>query len=76
MREEITKEVMRVFNQEADVDDVVTNIINITTIKNFDKLKSDQDREFVKAWSKITTVTINDEGFYMLDLIPEPGFKI
>jgi hypothetical protein len=44
-------------------------------IKNFDKLRTDSDRQFVKAWSKITTVTINDSGLYMLDMIPDPGFS-
>jgi hypothetical protein len=44
-------------------------------IKNFDKLKTEEDREFVKTWSKITTVTINNDGLYMLDMIPYPGFS-
>lgn len=44
-------------------------------IKNFDKLKTEEDREFVKTWSKITTVTINSDGLYMLDMIPDPGFS-
>ena len=44
-------------------------------IKNFDKLKTEEDREFVKTWSKITTVTINSHGLYMLDMIPDPGFS-
>jgi len=44
-------------------------------IKNFDKLKTEEDSEFVRTWSKITTITINDDGFYMLDIIPEPGFS-
>ncbi len=42
-------------------------------IKNWDKLKTDGDRRFVKCWSKITTVTINDDGVYMLDIIPYPA---
>lgn len=41
-------------------------------IKNFDKLKTEEDKEFVRVWSKITTVTINDDGIYMLDMIPHP----
>ena len=44
-------------------------------IKNFDKLKSEYDKDFVKNWSKITTITINDDGRFMIDLIPEPGFS-
>jgi hypothetical protein len=44
-------------------------------IKNFDKLKTEADREFVIAWSKITTVTINNDGFYILDMILTPGFS-
>ena len=44
-------------------------------IKNFDKLKTEEDKEFVRTWSKITTVTINKDGFYMLDMIPDPGFS-
>jgi hypothetical protein len=44
-------------------------------IKNFDKLKTEEDRESVRTWSKITTITINDDGIYMLDLIPYPGFS-
>jgi len=44
-------------------------------IKNFDKLKTEEDKEFVRTWSKITTVTINNDGFYMLDMIPDPGFS-
>lgn len=42
-------------------------------IKNWDKLKTDADREFVRVWSEITTVTINDYGLYMLDMIPSPA---
>lgn len=42
-------------------------------IKNWDKLKTDSDREFVRNWSEITTVTINDEGLFMLDIIPYPA---
>ena len=44
-------------------------------IKNFDKLKTEEDRKFVETWSKITTVTINSDGLYMLDMIPHPGFS-
>lgn len=44
-------------------------------IKNFDKLKTEEDKKFVRTWSKITTVTINNDGFYMLDMIPDPGFS-
>lgn len=47
----------------------------IENIKNFDKLKTEEDREFVRTWSKITTITINNDGFYMLDIITEPGFS-
>lgn len=42
-------------------------------IKNFDKLKTEEDRKFVETWSKITTVTINNDGLYILDIIPYPG---
>lgn len=42
-------------------------------IKNWDKLKTDADRESVKLWSQITTVTINGDGRYMLDIIPHPA---
>jgi len=42
-------------------------------IKNWNKLRSDADRDSVRLWSKITTVTINDEGFFMMDLIPRPA---
>ena len=45
-------------------------------IKNFDKLKTEEDRKFVETWSKITTVTINDDGFYMLDIIPHPATQL
>lgn len=48
---------------------------NILNIKNWDKLKSDGDREAVLDWSKITTVTINDDGLYIMDLISMPPFK-
>lgn len=48
---------------------------NVLNIKNWDKLKTDSERESVMFWSKITTVTINDDGCYMMDMIPEPGFK-
>ena len=44
-------------------------------IKNWDKLRTDAHRDIVRYWSQITTVTINNDGFYMLDLIPEPGFS-
>ena len=47
----------------------------MNNIKNFDKLKTEEDRKFVETWSKTTTVTINDDGFYMLDIIPYPGFS-
>ena len=46
----------------------------MSNIKNFDKLKTEEDRKFVETWSKITTVTINNDGLYMLDIIPYPGF--
>ena len=43
-------------------------------IKNWDKLDP-EDKECVRHWAQITTVTINDDGIWMLDMIPEPGFK-
>lgn len=39
-------------------------------IENFDKLKTDADRDLVERFSQHTTVTINDEGFYTLDILP------
>ena len=44
-------------------------------IKNWDKLRTDAHRDIIRYWSQITTVTINNDGFYMLDLIPTPGFS-
>ena len=44
-------------------------------IKNFNKLKTQLERKTVLAWSKITTVTINDDGIYVLDLIYPPSFS-
>jgi hypothetical protein len=44
-------------------------------IKNFDKLKTDADRELVKRWSKITNIEINDDGFYTLNMLPLPSNK-
>jgi len=43
-------------------------------IKNWDKVPEDL-KDTVRWWSKITTVTINDDGLFMLDLIPYPGFS-
>lgn len=34
MKEKIRKEVMKVFNQEADVDDVVDNILRLFDVSN------------------------------------------
>ena len=42
-------------------------------IKNWDKLKDDATREAVRSWSKLTTVTINDDGLYMLDIMTCPA---
>lgn len=45
---------------------------NPENIKNWNKLKTDEDREFVRSWSKLTTITIMDNGLYICDLIPTP----
>jgi len=42
-------------------------------IKNWDKLKSVEEKKILIFWSKITTVTINDDGIWMLDMIPFPA---
>lgn len=47
----------------------------MTSVKNFDKLKTEEDREFVRCWSKITTIIITSDSYYMLDMISTPGFK-
>lgn len=47
----------------------------VKKIKNWDKLKTESARYAVISWSKITTVTINEDGRYMLDLITQPGFS-
>ena len=44
-------------------------------MKNWNKLKTEADRNYVRTWSKITTVTINDEGLYICDMVADPGFK-
>jgi len=41
-------------------------------LKNWDKLTVSQ-QDGVRHWFKITTVTINDDGLYMLDIIPYPA---
>jgi len=48
---------------------------NELNIKNWDKLRTDADRKAILFWSKITTVTINDDGCYFIDLISTPAFK-
>ena len=44
-------------------------------IPNWDKLETDSGRNIVRAWSKLTTVTIYDNGLYIMYLITDPGFK-
>jgi hypothetical protein len=48
--------------------------MDVEKIKNWDKL-SPYDKEFLKTWAQITTVTINDDGIWMLDIISDPGFS-
>ena len=47
--------------------------MNPVEIKNWDKLKTEADKNFVRSWSKFTTFTINDDGYYMMDLIAYPA---
>lgn len=44
-------------------------------IKNFDKLKTEEERKIVLYWSELTNVTINDDGLFIVDSITTPGFK-
>ena len=45
-----------------------------TNLENLDKVPEGL-RDSVIDWSKITTVTINDDGLFMLDIKPDPGFS-
>jgi len=42
-------------------------------IPNWDKLPNDCSRNAVRIWNQISTVTINDDGFFMVDFIPNPA---
>ena len=46
--------------------------MEVEKIKNWDKL-SDEHKEFVRVWSQITDVYINDDGLYILAPVPCPA---
>lgn len=46
--------------------------MNPEELKNWDKISPDS-QDIVRFWCQITTVTINDDGLFMLDLIPYPA---
>ena len=51
---------------------IPTNYSYHENLKNWDKVKL-EDRAFVMAAAKKTTVTIFDNGMFFLDLIPMPS---
>ena len=45
-------------------------------LENWDKVKSEYTKEGIRSAIKCGHwVTINDDGLYMIDLIPDPGFS-
>jgi len=45
-------------------------------IKNINKIESEELKKSLIDWNEnVSRITINDDGMYIMDLIPMPGFS-